>query len=283
MSNGKILTSLKMTRDDASLNASKTEDNLESDEQLPCAVWANITECDNKLVVLNSKISECHWISDKFDGSFACPPLIPNSLNVILGKPWTCLLWIEFQTFSGSEKNVLRHLKDLYVEQSQCDVEFLLEDGKEVGGHAYLLAARSPVFAAMFKHDMQELKTRQVQIQDIKPDIFKQLLHYIYSGRICEPLSETSAQPLYVAADKYDISDLMKECVRFLFSHIRVDNTISLMVWAHLHSVETLKNAAINFTGQHGKAICSLKDWEELTKNYPELSVLAVRRILECA
>ncbi len=144
------------------------------------------------------------------------------------------------------------------------------------------LEVMSTVFAAMFKHDMQESKTRQVKIQDIKPDIFKPLLHYIYSGRICEPLSETSAQPLYVAADKYDISDLMKECVRFLFSRIRVDNASNLMVWAHLHSVDTLTNAALNFTGQHGKEICSLKDWEELTKNYPELSVLAVRRILEC-
>lgn len=48
---------------------------------------------------------------------------------------------------------------------------------------------------------MVEAKTGQVFIKDILPNIFKEMLHYIYSGRTATGLTEITAQPLYVAAE----------------------------------------------------------------------------------
>ena len=76
----------------------------------------------------------------------------------------------------------------------------------------------------MFQQEMTQKKTGQVNIQDIQPD--KQLLHYIYSGRLFVPLTETTAQPLFVAVDKYNIfSDLKEKCVDFLLTCILVART----------------------------------------------------------
>ncbi len=99
-----------------------------------------------------------------------------------------------------------------------------------MGAHSTILAARSPVFAAMFQHHMEETVTGQVYIEDIQSDIFDQLLHYIYSERTLKPMTEASAQAMYVAADKFDIDDLKKDCVRFLLSCVRVDNVVNLMI-----------------------------------------------------
>jgi hypothetical protein len=196
-------------------------------------------------------------------------------------KPLTCLLWLEFETIAGGEKNALKQLTELYVQQNNCDVQFNLQDDQHIGGHSHILVARSPVFAAMFQHEMKETKTGQVSIQDIQPDIFKQLLQYIYSGRLSLPLTETTAQRLFEAADKYDIGDLKEECVSFLLTCVRMDTVINLMAWAHLHFVDELKQLALEFTVLNAKEVCILKDWEMLTKNYPHLCVMVTRHITD--
>lgn len=87
-----------------------------------------------------------------------------------------------FPTIGGGERSALKLLTDLYVPQAQCDVQFSLEDNKKIGRHVNILATRSSVFAALFQ---QEKKAEQqvCVIQDVKPNIFKEMLHYIYSGR----------------------------------------------------------------------------------------------------
>ncbi len=295
-SNSKILGALTLTllkskpnsaiknpeeqlKDESIVSKRKTCGLLDTD--YPCAVWANLNGGKIKFQTFKkSRVSERYWISDKFDGSFARSAELALEASSSDWKPLKSQLWIEFENFSSSEKNLIKQLSNLFSQQENCDVQFTLEGPQQIGAHANILAARSPVFSAMFQHDMKEAKTGQVTVEDIQPDIFRQLLQYIYSGRICQPLTETTAQPLFVAADKYDIEDLRKECVAFLLSCIRVDNAINLLVWSHLHSVDELKDAALSFTARHGKEICLLKDWEELTKNFTDLCLEATRRII---
>ncbi|KZS09674.1 Uncharacterized protein APZ42_026064 [Daphnia magna] len=168
----------------------------------------------------------------------------------------------------------------LYVNQLNCDVTFhfdAAEKNESIGGHVAILSVRSSVFAAMFQSRMKETNTRKVCIKDIKPDIFKQLLHYIYSGRTSTELSEEIAQRLFVAADMYDIEDLKDECVQFLLTCIKLENAINLMAWAHVHAVDFLKEVALAYVARHGKEICKQDDWERLIKNYPDLCLLATR------
>jgi speckle-type POZ protein len=54
------------------------------------------------------------------------------------------------------------------------------------------------------------------------------------------------------------------------------------MAWAHIHSVDELKEETLKFTSFHGKDISLLEDWENLTKNYPEVCLEATRSIIEC-
>ncbi|XP_045032742.1 speckle-type POZ protein B-like [Daphnia magna] len=194
-----------------------------------------------------------------------------------------CVLWINFSRTTG-EMNAQMQIINLYVNQFNCDVTFQFDTAEKyesIGGHVAILSVRSSVFAAMFQSGMQETNTRKVCIKDIKPDIFKQLLHYIYSGRTSSKLSEENAQPLFIAADMYDVDDLKYECVQFLLSCIKLENAINLMAWAHVHSIYSLKEATLTFMESCGKEICKQDDWERLIKNYPDLCLLATRRMLK--
>lgn len=242
-------------------------------QQRPCAVWASINGSDKTPL---TQLSSGTWKSDKFLMNF------PRSTRKYRTARLDCRLWIAFETsFSLGEKNTLKDLTELFVKQIRCDVLFSFENDRQIGGHLSILGARSPVFAAMFKHDMKESETGRVNIQDIQPDIFKELLHYIYSGRTLAPLTEVTAQPLFVAADKYDIGDLKEECIGYMLTSIRINNIISLLIFAHLHSIERLKEATLEFVTKHGQEICLQDEWEEFTANYPALCVLVTRCIIE--
>jgi hypothetical protein len=258
----------------------------EDDESKPIKVSIVMNEEEEGLML--EKYDRNHWGSYEY---IACPAKKcftditswetsnPNEWN-----PLTCHLLLEFETAVKRKNNALKQITELYVQQIHCDVQFNFEDDQHIGGHSLILVSRSPVFAAMFQHEMKEKKTGQISIPDIHPDIFKQLLHYIYSVQLSVPLTEITAQQLFEAADKYDINDLKDECIDFLLDCVRVDNMINLMAWAHIHSVDELTEETlklIKFTSLHGKEISQLKDWENLKKNYPEVCLEATRRIID--
>lgn len=63
-----------------------------------------------------------------------------------------------------------------------------------------LFIARSPVFAAMFEHEMEERKQNRVAITDVDHEVLREMLRFIYTGRAAN--LERMADDLLAAADK---------------------------------------------------------------------------------
>ena len=271
-------------------NVSSAESASSSDEEInrkekvivnphqPHAIWVKVNKNTMKFKLMEIKRGK--WKLPKSVLQLSQSELTSNS-NSSNSLPLTLAIWIEFRTCTRGEKSVLKHLDLLFTEQKNCDVQFFFDENQKIGAHKNILAARSPVFAAMFEHDMQEAKTGQVNIRDAPQDIFKQLLHYIYSGRFSMPLTESTSKALLIVAEKYDVGDLKEECANFLVAEIRVENAINLLLWAHQQSVDVMKEGVINFMKQNAKQIVKLPDWDMLITNYPELSVSVTRRIIE--
>ncbi len=70
----------------------------------------------------------------------------------------------------------------LLEQQVACDVTFLVgpQEGerKEIQAHKLILLARSPVFQAMFCGALAENSGSSINIPDIDPDVFMQMLRY---------------------------------------------------------------------------------------------------------
>lgn len=185
--------------------------------------------------------------------------------------------------FESLEKKMLNNPFERFLEQVDCDVKFIFEDGQKIEGHVGVLAEKSPVFAAMFQHGMQEAKTGEVHIEDVDPVVFEQLLYYMYAGDTKIPLTEALAQSLYVISDKYDVADLKEKCLNFLLSSIQPDNVISMLVWSERCFVDKIKAECLSFSVKRGQEIF-LKDivgWNEMVKFHPDLNTTVIRSIIE--
>ncbi|XP_066371250.1 BTB/POZ and MATH domain-containing protein 1-like isoform X2 [Miscanthus floridulus] len=100
-----------------------------------------------------------------------------------------------------------RHFGELWQGQRGADVTFELESGERFLAHKIILAARSPVFMAEFFGGMNERSSQSVRIEDMDADVFKVMLHFIYTDRAPEldekpEMAMAMAQHLLAAADR---------------------------------------------------------------------------------
>lgn len=187
-------------------------------------------------------------------------------------------LWIKFERASPA-KNALRQLLAAFDAQRCCDARFQLATGEQVGAHQVILLARSGAFAAMIRGKSAE--SGLVKVDDVDPEIFKHLLHYVYSTEHKEPLTVPKARQLLIAADKFEMSDLKEECTNFLLSHIGLDNALDLLTWAGEHSAAKLQDACCVFVVRNGYDVVMQQGFEDLAKSHPDLCIRLTREILK--
>lgn len=107
------------------------------------------------------------------------------------------------------------------------------------------MAARSPVFAAMFEHEMEERKHNRVEISDVDHEVFREMLRFIYTGKAAN--LERMADDLLAAADKYALERLKVMCEEALCTNLSTENSAEVLILADLHSADQLKAQAIDF------------------------------------
>jgi hypothetical protein len=190
------------------------------------------------------------------------------------------LLCVDFGSTNKSERNIITGLTEMFNNQHRCDVQFKFINEQTIGAHILILSAGSPVFAAMFQPCISESTTRQVTITDIKMEVFRQLLIHLYSGSAPKIEEEIITQPLYLAADKYDIETLKSDCIDVLLKKLDINNAIEMLGWSHLHFIPKLFEFALKFLTDNRREICLLPKWLDFVRNHPELCALVTKRMV---
>ena len=142
---------------------------------------------------------------------------------------------------------------------------------REFRAHKAILAARSPVFRAMFEHDMEESRTNRIEIHDLKPEVFKAMMDFIYTGK--EPVLHGMADAVLAAADKYGLERLKVMCESALCRDLSVENAAHTLFLADLHSSEQLKSRAMDFIIAHASEVFQTSSWKTVVHSYPHLVV----------
>ena len=124
----------------------------------------------------------------------------------------------------------------------------------------------------MFEHDMTESSSRSVTVEDIEPNVFRQLLRFLYTGDAPGlENDENMAESLFIAANKYQVSALKDWCDFVLCKKINEENALRLLVLAHLHSAVWLQGNCTHFIVKNKTAFFQREDFRELNRNYPDL------------
>ncbi|XP_032222942.1 speckle-type POZ protein [Nematostella vectensis] len=145
----------------------------------------------------------------------------------------------------------------------------LIAGGREFKAHKAILAARSPVFSAMFEHEMEESRKGRVEILDIDPDVFQEMLKFVYTGNT--PQIQGMADDLLAAADKYDLERLKVMCEDVLCSNLTVENVCDVLILADMHNATQLKSQALDFVNSHATDVMDSTGWKTLVCDHAHL------------
>jgi len=180
---------------------------------------------------------------------------------------------------SGQADKTDKPSSKICPEKMSSDFNFLLESGQfsdvtikcegvTISCHKVILGARSPVFNAMFIHNMTENQKKEIDILDLDIETVRDMLKYMYAGKI-ENLNTRSPR-LLEAADKYQLSELKEICEEVLCLSLNVDTCLECLVLADLHNAKELKEACVKFVVEHS---IEFVDQVEKFKPYPDLMV----------
>ncbi|KAJ4765592.1 BTB/POZ/MATH-domain protein [Rhynchospora pubera] len=168
-----------------------------------------------------------------------------NPLNKTSCKP---------HPFAVQPSNLNEQLACLLERGDGTDVSFNV-NGVTFDAHKCVLATRSPVFRAQFFGPMKVKMNESIEIKDMKPSVFKSMLHFIYSDSVAEleeaggnrDASVVLAQHLLVAADWFGLERLKQLCERKMYELIDANNVATTLTLAEQHNCYELKAACMEF------------------------------------
>jgi len=208
-----------------------------------------------------------------------CNQIIPEDRLTVL-----CEITIDGKDIqqSGIQTPPIKPPLKMCLDKLSCDFSKLLDDGQfsditivceneekevvQIPAHKAVLGARSPVFNAMFAHNMAEAQTKEVNIIDLNLPTVRDMLRYMYVGKI-EDLNMKSPN-LLEAADKYQLSELKETCEEMLSENLTTENSLECLVLADLHNAEELKQSCVKFIVEHSSEFIEQID---KFKPYPDL------------
>uniref|UniRef100_A0AAY4ETK3 BTB domain-containing protein n=1 Tax=Denticeps clupeoides TaxID=299321 RepID=A0AAY4ETK3_9TELE len=177
----------------------------------------------------------------------------------------------QLQQVKVPECRMAEELGDLWDQSLLPDCS-LVVGGQEFQAHKAILAARCPVFRAMFLHDMKERRTVSLCPPSLclsLPEVLKELVTFIYTGKV--PNLQDMATELLVAADMYLLERLKRMCEDALCRSLTVENAVEILIFTDLHLTPNLREEAITFIKSHLFDIIETPGWESLQADHPHL------------
>ncbi|KAF6216242.1 hypothetical protein GE061_000582 [Apolygus lucorum] len=145
--------------------------------------------------------------------------------------------------------------------------------------HRFVLS-QCQVFAAMFRHDMNESITNSITIDDYEPAVFREFLRYLYTNQI-EDMDVTGYLQLYMCAEKYAVAELKTVCERELRLLITVDNVVEILLFTDTYNVESLKRDALKFIANMASRVAATSGWKKIVSN-PLLTEEVLNELAKC-
>jgi hypothetical protein len=140
-------------------------------------------------------------------------------------------------------------ISKLFSEGEFTDVEIICGN-QTFKCHKLILALYSNVFKAMlYTNKCTENTTGTVRVDDIDAKTMNTMIKYLYHNKIT--YEEATDLDLIVAANKYNIVDLVAKCEKIIFLTMSVTNIMDVLVVSKLLPTPDLFEKAKLFYNQH--------------------------------
>lgn len=179
------------------------------------------------------------------------------------------------------------HFRDLLLSELGADVRFRV-GGETFPAHRCVLAARSPVLKAQLfgRGAMGEASPDAHVVDGVRADVFRQLLHFIYTDSLPSWTEEQGkeeeaamARHLLEAADRYGLERLTLVCEKTLCGHIDATTVVATLTWADRHRCHGLRMACFGFMKSQVRTGAVRTGLEDFIRGYPSLMIELLHRI----
>lgn len=158
---------------------------------------------------------------------------------------------------------------DMFLDYEKFSDVSLVTPGKTFYAHKVVLAARSPVFHAMFARDADHEANRVVKILDVHDEVLKELLRFVYTGRVANV--EDATCEMLIAAERFALDDLKAMCEKNLARRLSVENAANMLVLADRHKASELKAKAIRFINENAMDVIQSGGYRLIVQSYLHL------------
>ena len=171
-----------------------------------------------------------------------------------------------------------------------ADVTFRVGD-EQIAAHRVIVATRSPVFKAMLAQHWSAQPgaaassssssssssegggaASAIEVEDVEPAVFKQLLRWLYTGRCEEGAIDAMADHLFMAAAKFGVADLQALASRTMLAALDAEKLCDYFALAHAHDDEELKAACAALMVEDMATVVQTEGWARLNKERPRLA-----------
>lgn len=153
----------------------------------------------------------------------------------------------------------------LFVSQQDNDVTIQIGE-EEFLAHKLILNTRSRFFHQLFQ---QPTEGRIVLLANVDPQVFRELLRFIYTGRLGVATMENKATGLYNAADDFKLPVLKKECEKFLTRHMSSVNCVELLLHGDPLFPQEHKKKAAEFFWLDPTQVITTEKWKQTWQTDP--------------
>ncbi|KAL0784707.1 hypothetical protein Bca101_000952 [Brassica carinata] len=162
------------------------------------------------------------------------------------------------------------YLGEQYVNSATLsDVTFLVE-GRRFYAHRIYLLGSSDAFRAMFDGGYREKDARDIEIPNIKWEVFELMMRFIYTGSV--DITIEISQDRLRAADQYLLEGLKRLCEYTIAQDITLENIESMYDLSEAFHALSLRQACILFILEHFEKLSSMHGQNELVqRTIPEI------------
>lgn len=154
------------------------------------------------------------------------------------------IFWkIDLSDFSHNPQTIPDDLRIgiMRDDKTFSDVKIKTSDGKLIDTHKIILASRSDVFKTMFLSSFKEKDMSEIALEE-STEIVNLFLDYMYTNNVKDDVSVDKLLKLFVMADKYAVTGLVKICAHFILKNMNNDNVLNI-----LQTATTLNNSVMQW------------------------------------
>ncbi|KAM4698806.1 kelch-like protein 41 [Rhinophrynus dorsalis] len=152
-------------------------------------------------------------------------------------------------------------LKELLDENKFVDC-FLKAGDKSIPCHRLILAACSPYFREFFLSDESEEKKKNMELDNVDPNVMEAILKYLYSADI--DLNDANVQDIFALASRFQIPSVFTVCVTYLQRRLSPANCLAIFRLGLLLDCPRLAVTARDYVCDRFQQICKEDDFLQL-------------------